>query len=65
MWWSLAILIMIFALSAAIFHANSQDEHYKVHKAQQDALKRHHKMMARDRDEPRITAWWKSLRIGR
>ena len=41
------------------------DREESIHRKQQDSLRRFHRMQARDRNEPKYTAWWKSLRIGR
>jgi hypothetical protein len=61
---TLSVILLILALSAAIFHSNEKDPYYKIHKAQQDALRLHHKMMAMDKNEPKYQAWWRSLGIG-
>ena len=44
-----------------------QEENYdaQVHRKQQNSLRRFRKMQARDRNEPRYSAWWKSLGVGR
>jgi len=41
------------------------DPEWEKHKAQQKALRRHHDMMAQDRNRQKWDAWWKSLGIGR
>ena len=65
--WFYAIPIVCILIGIALWpiFAAEKDERWKTHRDQQKALLRHHRMMARDRNEREHVAWWKALGIGR
>ena len=71
--WAFLVLAMALALSLALLQVELERDprhvedmnRKRIHREQQEALKRFHKMQARDRNEPKYVAWWKALGIGR
>ena len=60
------VLLMVGCTAWALWPVFTEDDpEWEKHKAQQKALRRHHDMMAQDRNRQKWDAWWQSLGIGK